>query len=293
VTLPEGNTTYYFAIRSRDEGVPPNVSEVSNCAPATSSMHGQKVLQDGLNSYAGTRDAYFSTGSRYDTTNLSITGYAAGGAIGNIQRAVIRFDLASIPADMAVCEATFSIYAYDASYRRGSSGFYGVYPLTRDWSEAQVTWTLAATGTSWTTPGGDFLATPDGMSPKQGVASVWYSFDCTARVQSWLAGTSSNYGWMVRCTNEDLSNQDRFHSSESAANVAGYRPKLVVSDVPAAVPGDVSGDGSVDVVDLLYLVDSFGGICGTDRFYDPRCDFNGDRSVDVVDLLYLVEYWPE
>jgi hypothetical protein len=52
--------------------------------------------------------------------------------------------------------------------------------------------------------------------------------------------------------------------------------------------GDVDGDGYVDVVDLLYLVDSFGSAAG-DANYDPRCDFNHDDAVDVVDLLTLVE----
>jgi hypothetical protein len=56
----------------------------------------------------------------------------------------------------------------------------------------------------------------------------------------------------------------------------------------ASVPGDVDGDGHVDVVDLLYLVDAFGSVTG-DANYDPRCDFNSDGSVDVVDLLILVE----
>ena len=50
---------------------------------------------------------------------------------------------------------------------------------------------------------------------------------------------------------------------------------------------DVDGDGHVDVVDLLYMVDSFGLSLG-DPGYDARCDFNGDDTVDVVDLLTLV-----
>jgi len=41
-------------------------------------------------------------------------------------------------------------------------------------------------------------------------------------------------------------------------------------------------------VDLLFFVDSFGWSLG-DPAYDPRCDFNRDDSVDVVDLLMLVE----
>ncbi len=50
--------------------------------------------------------------------------------------------------------------------------------------------------------------------------------------------------------------------------------------------GDVNGDGSVDVVDLLYFADAFGAVSG-DLNYSPDCDFNTDGSVDVVDLLIL------
>lgn len=55
-------------------------------------------------------------------------------------------------------------------------------------------------------------------------------------------------------------------------------------------PGDIDGDGHVDVVDLLYLVDAFGSVTG-DLNYSARCDFNSDGSVDVVDLLILAENW--
>lgn len=52
--------------------------------------------------------------------------------------------------------------------------------------------------------------------------------------------------------------------------------------------GDVNADSFVDVVDLLFFVDSFGYSLG-DSAYDSRCDFNRDKAVDVVDLLMLVE----
>jgi hypothetical protein len=55
----------------------------------------------------------------------------------------------------------------------------------------------------------------------------------------------------------------------------------------SAVAGDATGDGHVDVVDLLCLVGSFGKAAGEAGF-DGRCDFNGDGAVDVVDLLVLV-----
>jgi hypothetical protein len=60
--------------------------------------------------------------------------------------------------------------------------------------------------------------------------------------------------------------------------------------VPPGQPADVDGDGFVDVVDLLYFVDSFGWLEG-DPAYSPACDFNDDGAVDVVDLLILVEFF--
>jgi hypothetical protein len=64
---------------------------------------------------------------------------------------------------------------------------------------------------------------------------------------------------------------------------------VAISTVPVA---DISRDGSIDVVDLLYLVESFGSQMGDPNYYIPS-DLNSDGSVDVVDLLTLVENWPQ
>ncbi len=56
------------------------------------------------------------------------------------------------------------------------------------------------------------------------------------------------------------------------------------------VPGDIDGDGHVDVVDLLTFVPCFGMTLGQ-RGYDPACDLDGNNSADVVDLLTLVGNW--
>ena len=46
----------------------------------------------------------------------------------------------------------------------------------------------------------------------------------------------------------------------------------------------------MDVVDLLTLRRQLGPSAGEPGF-DPLCDLNADDSVDVVDLLLLVENW--
>ncbi len=60
--------------------------------------------------------------------------------------------------------------------------------------------------------------------------------------------------------------------------------------ITGRLPGDFNGDGSVDVIDLLTLVDAFGSVMG-DSNYDPACDVNADGSIDVIDLLTMVDYF--
>jgi hypothetical protein len=50
---------------------------------------------------------------------------------------------------------------------------------------------------------------------------------------------------------------------------------------------DMNEDRSVDVVDLLTLVETFGLVSG-DPGFDATCDLNDDGGVDVLDLLDLV-----
>ncbi|MBC8309201.1 MAG: hypothetical protein H8E83_01650 [Planctomycetes bacterium] len=52
----------------------------------------------------------------------------------------------------------------------------------------------------------------------------------------------------------------------------------------SSCPADVSGDGSVNVTDLLLIIDAWGGS-------DPMADINSDGVVDVVDLLEVVGSW--
>ncbi len=77
----------------------------------------------------------------------------------------------------------------------------------------------------------------------------------------------------------------------SAIDLTHTTTRDVTVTVGQAITGDINIDGGVDVVDLLYMVDTFGLSLG-DPGYDARADLNGDTSVDVVDLLILVDNWP-
>jgi len=51
-----------------------------------------------------------------------------------------------------------------------------------------------------------------------------------------------------------------------------------------ACPADVSGDGVVNVTDLLAVIEAWGSA-------DVNADINTDGLVDVSDLLELVSNW--
>ena len=62
-----------------------------------------------------------------------------------------------------------------------------------------------------------------------------------------------------------------------------YVDAVDVTPQDRAFLGDINGDGYVDVVDLLYLVDDFGKVTTA----GGPADFNADGAVDVEDLLDL------
>ena len=92
-------------------------------------------------------------------------------------------------------------------------------------------------------------------------------------------GFETDDGSLIKSIGIDCSNTP-YAERPGVANLM-FEPGLI---------GDVNRDCSVDVVDLLYMVDSWGKFIGEDG-YDPHCDFNHDGSVDVVDLLTLSENW--
>ena len=60
-----------------------------------------------------------------------------------------------------------------------------------------------------------------------------------------------------------------------------------MSPMGMTLPGDVDGDGDVDLSDLASVLVSF-GLCVGDSGFDPHADFNGSGCVDLADLATLV-----
>jgi outer membrane protein assembly factor BamB len=113
-----------------------------------------------------------------------------------------------------------------------------------------------------------------GSAPMSGVL---YAFDADL--------TPSNPGFTI-----DSTDQIACSVSVADGNVYGTGLYGLVAIGRSPLAGDINGDGAVDVVDLLMLVDHWASVVG-DPNYHVDADFNGDGSVDVVDLLTMVENW--
>jgi hypothetical protein len=75
--------------------------------------------------------------------------------------------------------------------------------------------------------------------------------------------------------------------SPPVATIVSAQIEIIGTHIPGTLKGDFNGDESVDVVDLLTFVETFGLSLG-DPSYNAACDLTSDNSVDVVDLLTFV-----
>jgi hypothetical protein len=82
----------------------------------------------------------------------------------------------------------------------------------------------------------------------------------------------------VRVTVHDADGNTGFDQGDTDIIITG----------PPTHPADLNGDGVVNVLDLLILLDAWGACADCS---DCDADFNGDCAVDVLDLLFLLDNW--
>ena len=160
-----------------------------------------------------------------------------------IRRAAIQFDLSSIPIGAVIQDASLQL-----SMTKTISGpeQNSLHKITDDWGEGtsnalaqegkgapsttgDVTWIHNFfSGVFWTSPGGDFVITPSATQSidNNGFYS-WSDVGMITNVQSWVDSPASNFGWLVKSTDElNVPGSKRFDSRE---NVSGDGPLLTVT----------------------------------------------------------------
>ncbi|MCF8154387.1 MAG: DNRLRE domain-containing protein [Rhodoferax sp.] len=187
---------------------------------------GVLVLQDGLNGYAGTRDANLASNAvniNYGTLPTMMDIYRYSAMV--VRFAVFQREGGPVPDNAIVSAAELELYK-STSYSVTMSA----YRMLCDWQELQVTWSSCRTGTAWSVPGAfgagsDYQAVADGA----GLATWspgWLKINVTAGLVAMQSG-APNYGWRLRRTAGDDINIKRYYAREYMDNTS-LRPRLVV-----------------------------------------------------------------
>ncbi len=183
-----------------------------------------------------------TTGSRSAGAQSSM--YTGRTANGGIRRALVQFDLATIPAGSVVTGASLQLYLVQgqgevvinlhrtlASWGEGTSS--GGMGQGSSSTPGDATWIHRFFNTTnWATPGGDFLPSPSGSTTvmNEGQFYTWSGAGVLADVQHWVNNGQQNFGWMVRGDESANQTAERWSTSEAGGG-AEFWPRLTVTYV--------------------------------------------------------------
>lgn len=167
------------------------------------------------------------------------------------QRALINFDLNSIPTDAYVSAATLGLYAPSEAVETSGAQ---VRRVTTAWNASTASWKYAyciVSCVAWKAPGGDFAEEgPEILTKDRGSGAGWWTFSqgLTPLVQSWVANATLRAGMLVKLKDElpkvcspECADRAIDWNSSAAANPE-TRPYLSVTywpQVPAAANAKV------------------------------------------------------
>ncbi|MCX7671674.1 MAG: DNRLRE domain-containing protein, partial [Anaerolineae bacterium] len=145
------------------------------------------------------------------------------GEANKLKRALLRFDLSSLPSDAIISSATLSLFVKAAS---GGALTINARRVTQSWNETEVTWKARdkAAGLLWTTQGGDYDATVAASTVVDDTKNVWRSWNITSLVSGWVSAPATNYGLILEASSSNA--EKVFKSSDDGTT--SQRPKLEV-----------------------------------------------------------------
>lgn len=165
--------------------------------------------------------------TNYNTTTVFNIGEANSAA--QVGRALIKFDLSSIPANATINSATLSLWT--TADLSDNARTFRIYRTLRNWVESQATWNIFSTGNNWGTAGGfnasDSEQTDIGsraFTASEANGEKQWTLTASA-IQEMVAGTFANNGFIVKA---DTENNDMYQFATSDNATAGNRPKLVI-----------------------------------------------------------------
>jgi len=136
--------------------------------------------------------------------------------LNNILRMYIKFNLSAVPADARIVDAKLKLYQF---YTEGTDNFtIGLYRVTDDWDESTIDWDSQPTSSTDAEITNNITAG----------AITWETWEIDTLVQSWLNGDITNYGVVLKDTNETSVNTIAYFYTSDYTGDATKRPKLEI-----------------------------------------------------------------
>jgi len=221
------------------------------------------------------------------------------------RRALVRFDVSSIPAGSNINSVSLSLRV---NMTISGSQSMAAHRMIADWGEGSsdapgqegggtgattgdATWISAFHPSNpWATVGGDFEPGASAVTSvgSSGSTPSWSSTAMTADVQAWVDGVSPNFGWAIKHIDEiALGTAKRFGSRENSTS--SHRPVLVVDFTPGPAAAGTPfcfGDGSGTACPCGN-VGGAGDGCANDTGQGASLASTGSNSVSGNDLVLL------
>ena len=220
------------------------VSAIAIFATSLNACHADTVVLEAISDTTIYQDNFFNSNGAGDFF------FAGNNGNNTSRRSLIRFDISSIPSGAIVTNVTFTAFMSQGNTQTVDVT---MHRLANDWGEStsdapgsegggapaetgDATWLQNFFGTSdWANLGGDF------ESNASATASIgannqnysWESIGLVNDVQSWLEGSSSNFGWVLVGDESQAATAKRFNSRTSASN----NPFLTVEFTTIPEPG--------------------------------------------------------
>jgi RHS repeat-associated protein len=142
---------------------------------------------------------------------------------------LIRWDLSAIPADAVTLWGDVGLYQPSA-WGINKSKQLTLHRLTRSWTNG-ASWNTYDGTHSWSTPGGDFDATPAATATVPAHHGGWTDWSITGLAQRWVDGSLPNYGIAIQDKAGPLvvGEEDYFSTEGTTASQA---PELDIVWIP-------------------------------------------------------------
>ncbi len=270
-----------------DDGASDTATDTLTVSPGLS---GSFLLRNG-DGYAGTHVNDIRQGNP-DSVYHNIVWANNVGNYGGACRLLVRFDtpLPALPPGTHVTSAHLRLW--QTSNNDAMDSTLSLYPVRRDYDPAAVTWNNYASAAPWEIPGAEGASDIGGLADAFVLdrhAHVWRVWDVTAEVTSWYSGLPSSYGFLLRSSDE-VDSRSRYATPAESDPALWPELEISYSSAPCTLPGDLDGDGDVDIGDIMLVAGRWHCNCG-DACYNPLYDLDGDCDIDIVDIMLVAVNW--